>query len=188
MTDEFARELRGARDNPERLARVLARAGRRDCMAAGLGCTRRLDRSCREPEVCAQDPAELVSEGPAPGACDRFYAIDFAVWFSPRDRHRAVITREPAALWVDGVRAGPDQTLDIYGRWLDDRYFVVQCEGPDDHPAQTYQMGSLVSQIVSLLVFDADLMTTTILMPGPEDLWTNPWPERDGENWIVRPS
>jgi hypothetical protein len=186
-SDEY-REMLGADAYQEQLLELLARAGRRDCAAAGLGCTRRLDRSCREPAVCVQDPAALVSEGPAPGGCDTYHGgDDLVVRFSPGDRHRAVLTRQPVALWIDGVPVITDQTMDFHGRWLDDRHFAVQCEGPDEHPAQSYGMGPLFSKILTLLIVDADQGTTTILVPGPEDLWTAPWPEWNGDGWTVRP-
>ncbi|BBH68686.1 hypothetical protein ACTI_53710 [Actinoplanes sp. OR16] len=177
------RELLGDDAFQEQLVGVLSRAGRRDCAAAGFGCTRRMDRECRGPEICAQDPGELRSEGPAPGACDTYYGDDAAivVRFSPGDRHRAVFLREPGSLWVDGVRVGADQHISWYGRWLDDRWLVAQAEGPDDHPLWTYER-----QILNVIVHDAEERVTLVLTPGPEDAWTNPWPERDGDGWKVR--
>lgn len=68
----------------ECLAALLSVASPRDCAAAGFGCTRRMDRVCREPSVCRPDPvapsaAEEVPhrerEGPVQGACGGFHAF-----------------------------------------------------------------------------------------------------------------
>ncbi|MFI1440426.1 hypothetical protein [Streptomyces fructofermentans] len=189
--DELGRFGRGAFG--ERLVALLSVASARDCAAAGFGCTRRIDRACREPSVCRLDPvvpsaAEGVArgerEGPVPGACGGFHgsraAFEVQVRFSGGDdRHRAVFWRDgPASalrLWVDGVpvsAGGPD--LDTYGYWLDGRFLVVQAEGPDDHPRQEYGPGTLVSRINSVLIHDAVSGSTRTLVPGPDESWTDP--------------
>ncbi|WP_229073422.1 hypothetical protein [Actinoplanes sp. DH11] len=172
---------------------LLSRARRRDCAAAGLGCSRRLDRSCQAPEVCAADPAgPLTARGPAPGGCDSYWwstdARTVTVYFTADDRHRAILwyeRQEGVRLWVDGTAAGADQTLDTYGRWLDDRFFVVGCEGPQDHPAQEYTMGSLVSTIQSVLVHDAGSGTTRVFEPGPDERWTDPTVRRRDNQLLI---
>ncbi|MFE2533578.1 hypothetical protein [Streptomyces sp. NPDC059371] len=176
----------------ERLAALLSAASPRDCAAAGFGCTRRMDRVCREPAVCRLDPvapsaAEEVArgerEGPVPGACGGFHGFrgDFEVhvrFSGGRDRHRAVFWRDTAGsavrLWVDGVPVGSGAGLDSYGRWLDGRFLVVQAEGPDGHPRQSYGPGTLVTGIVSVLIHDAAHGSTRMLIPEPHERWTDP--------------
>lgn len=183
----------------ERLAALLSAASARDCAAAGLGCTRRLDRVCREPSVWRLDSAEPwvaeeVSrgerEGPVPGACGGFHGFwgDFEVhvWFSGGDdRHRAVFWHDMAEsavrLWVDGVPVGAGVRLDTYGHWLGGRFLVVQAEGPQDHPRQTYGPGLLVTGIVSVLIHDAVHGSTRILVPRPHETWTDPQVVLTGE-------
>ncbi|MFF3617310.1 hypothetical protein [Streptomyces sp. NPDC002580] len=178
----------------ERLAALLSVASARDCAAAGFGCTRRMDRVCREPSVCSQDPvvpsaAEALPrgerEGPVQGACGGFHGsrADFVVrvqFSGGADRHRAVFWQGWEAsgvrLWVDGVpvAAGTGTHLDSYGHWLDGRFLAVQADGPDDHPRQSYGPGQLVTSIVSVLIHDAAHGTTRTLVPGPHETWTDP--------------
>ncbi|WIN00455.1 hypothetical protein ACTOB_004164 [Actinoplanes oblitus] len=195
-SDEYE-HLLGAGAYRDQLVEVLSRAAPRDCAAAGLGCTRRLDRACREPEICSQDRAEgpdeqVGREGPLPGACDSFYLSHrhSQVWiqFSAGARHRAVLWSESpqgGTLWVDGTRVGEDQTLDVSGQWLDDRFYAVRADGPVDHPAQDYQMGNLASRIKSLLLHDAEQSRTRLLVPGPDEAWTCPWIVSDGRTLLV---
>ncbi|GID92443.1 hypothetical protein ACFQFC_40390 [Amorphoplanes digitatis] len=195
-SDEY-RYLLGADAYRDQLVEALSRARPRDCAAAGFGCTRRIDRACRGPEICSRDRAEAPDdrthrEGPLPGACDSFY-LDLGegrawIGFSAGDRHRAVLWWENTSsgmLWIDGTRVGGDQTLDTSGRWLDDRFYTVQAEGPEDHPAQEYGMGSLSSRIRSLLLHDADRSSTRLLTPTPDELWTDPRIVRSGESLLV---
>ncbi|MEU9109863.1 hypothetical protein AB0D54_37170 [Streptomyces xanthophaeus] len=85
----------------ERLGELLSRLSPRDFAALGFGCTRRIDRSCREPQTCSQEPAQQPAadrrtrrEGPVAGACNGFwdcssrYGIRAA--FTADDRHLAV--------------------------------------------------------------------------------------------------
>ncbi|MGX1540883.1 hypothetical protein [Streptomyces adustus] len=176
----------------ERLAALLSAASARDCAAAGFGCTRRMDRVCREPSVCRLDtkvqPAvEEVPrgerEGPVPGACGGFHGFrahfEVNVRFSGGgDRHRAVFChdREASAvrLWVDGLPVGTRADLDSYGHWLDGRFLIVQAQGPDGHPEQSYGPGLLVTGIVSVLIHDAVRGVTRTLIPEPHETWTDP--------------
>ncbi|XVU22501.1 hypothetical protein ACQPZJ_35255 [Actinoplanes sp. CA-054009] len=173
------------------LAELMARADRRDCAAAGLGCTRRLDRDCRAPEICSQDPAgEGVREGPGPGGCDSFVSFSRQLWvrFSADNRHRAVFSG--GRLHIDGRPVGEGQTMESYGHWLENRFYVVQAEGPDDHPAQDYTMGSLVTTINSLVVYDAERSLEHVLEPAAGEQWTDPRVEvADGALHVLpRPS
>ncbi|MFE1291238.1 hypothetical protein [Streptomyces sp. NPDC058751] len=175
----------------ERLAALLSAASPRDCAAVGLGCTRRIDRECREPSVCRLDPAVPSADGEAPrgeregpvqGACGGFHGLwgdfDVHVRFSGGDdRHRAVFWRDTTSavrLWVDGVPVDAGADLDSYGHWLGGRFLVVQAEGPDDHPWQSYGPGTLVTGIVSVLIHDAAHGSTRTLIPGPQETWTDP--------------
>lgn len=176
----------------QRMVELLSGAAPRDCAAAGFGCTRRTDRACRAPEICAQDPAGPVTagrrEGPVPGACDAFYGyhgdLRVVVGFSAADRHRAVFWADghgPVRLWVDGLPAGTGLVLEPPGQWVGDRFLVVQVQGPDDHPAQRFLPGALVTTIVSLLIYDARESSTRLLVPRPDELWTEPRVERHGD-------
>ncbi|OQR64594.1 hypothetical protein B6E66_08320 [Streptomyces maremycinicus] len=187
----------------ERLAALLSAASARDCAAVGFGCTRRMDRACREPSVCRTDPAagspaEGIArgerEGPVPGACAGFYGsrADFEVrvrFSGGDDRHRAVFWHDMAAsvvrLWVDGVPVGAGAGLDPYGHWLDGGFLVVVAEGPDDHPRQSYGPGLLVTGIVSVLIHDAACGSTRTLIPEPHEEWTDPQVVLAGETLRV---
>ncbi|SNY54326.1 hypothetical protein [Paractinoplanes atraurantiacus] len=149
-------------------------ADRHDCVAAGLGCTRRLDRPCRAPEICLQFPrGEGGREGPVPGGCDTFTdGRGFWVRFTADNRHRAVFS--DGRLRIDDRPVGEDQTMEPYGWWLGNRFYVVQADGPDDHPAQEYTMGYLVTTINSVVVYDADRAIEHVLDPAPDEQWTDP--------------
>ncbi|MFJ5774600.1 hypothetical protein [Streptomyces sp. NPDC093094] len=187
----------------ERLAALLSAVSARDCAATGFGCTRRIDRVCREPSVCRLDPAAPPAaeegargerEGPVQGACGGFHGswpgFEVHVRFSGgEDRHRAVFWRDVAAsvvrLWVDGVPVGAGADLDSYGHWLGGRFLVVQAEGPDGHPRQSYGPGILVTRIVSVLIHDAVHGSTRTLVPGPHETWTDPQVVLAGETLRV---
>lgn len=176
----------------ERLAALLSAASPRDCAAAGFGCTRRMDRVCREPSVCRLAPAAPSAaeedsrgerEGPVQGACGGFHGFrgDFEVhvrFSGVGDRHRAVFWRDmpgsATRLWVDGAPVGSGAGLDSYGHWLDGRFLVVQAEGPDSHPRQSYGPGTLTTGIVSVLIHDAAHGSTRMLIPEPHEGWTDP--------------
>ncbi|GLW31106.1 hypothetical protein [Actinoplanes regularis] len=197
-SDEY-RHLLGADAYRDQVVEVLSRAQPRDCAAAGFGCTRRIDRACRGPEICSQDRAagpddRVHREGPLPGACDSFHLElpegHVRIGFSAGDRHRAVLWWESSLgtmLWIDGTRIGRDLTLDTSGRWLDDRFYLTHAAGPEDHPAQAYEPGGLSSRIRSVLLHDADRSSTRLLSPNPDELWTDPWIVRDGESLLVYP-
>ncbi|MFE1553789.1 hypothetical protein ACFW6V_02215 [Streptomyces sp. NPDC058734] len=181
----------------ERLALLLSRAAPRDVAAMGLGCSRRVDRRCRTPEVCGQDPVPPPPGGPAPhrsgpvpGACSRFIdcytAHEVRVHFSEGDRHSAVLLLrggpDEARMWVDGVPVGEGLWLDNGGWWQDDRFYVIRVGGPEDHPHQGLgDIGDWLYRIVSLLVYDAEQAVAHVLVPGPSEEWTDPVLEiRDG--------
>jgi hypothetical protein len=187
----------------EHLAALLSVASPRDCAAAGFGCTRRLDRVCREPLVCRLDSAEPSAaeevprgerEGPVPGACGGFHGFwgDFEVhvrFGDVDDRHRAVFWHDMAAsavrVWADGVPVGVGARLDTYGHWLGGRFLVVQAEGPQDHPRQTYGPGLLVTRIVSVLIHDAVHGSTRMLVPRALETWADPQVVLTGETLRV---
>ncbi|MEU2158842.1 hypothetical protein ABZ532_28180 [Streptomyces sp. NPDC019396] len=194
---ELRRRL-GDRTYQDHFARLLAQASPRDCAALSLGCTRRTDRSCRGPETCALDP-DLSAErlrhrtGPVPGACDSFCDFDgvaLHIDFTSDDRHRAVVMRDQErggrmSLWVNGVPAAHGASLDWGGYWLDDRHYVIQAEGPDGHPEQALAMGTLCCAIMSLVIHDAELAETRVLVPEPTELWNYPQVRRHGDTLHV---
>jgi hypothetical protein len=178
------------------LLELLSRAEPRDCAAAGFGCTRRVDRACRAPEVCSLDPgAGPPREGPVPGACDAFWGyygndLRLQVRFSGRSGHRAVSWtdgQDPARLWVDGVPVGPEHVLESSGYWVGGRFFVADAQGPDEHPAQRYVPGELVTTILSVLIHDAEERSTLLLVPEPHELWTDPCVRHHGGILYVYP-
>jgi hypothetical protein len=184
----------------ETMVELLSRAAPRDCAAAGFGCTRRIDRACRAPDVCSQEPAPDVvgdgpREGPVPGACGGFYGNygdNLRIWirFSARNRHRAVFwvdDRDPVMLWVDGLPVGREHWLDTLGYWVGDRFLVVEVQGPEAHPAQRYVISALVTAIVSVLIYDAELSSTLLLVPEPDELWTDPRVVRHGDALDIYP-
>lgn len=174
----------------ERLVDLLSRASPRDCAAMGLGCSRRIDRPCREPETCGQDPVALSAAGaaayrvgPVPGACGSFVDcwsdLELHVEFSADDRHRAVHLRDrnrwgEVGVWVDGVRLMVDALLDQSGYWVGDRFYVLQATGPEDHPAQQFTFGGLGYRILSLVIHDARRRTTRVFVPDASETWTDP--------------
>lgn len=199
--DDFL-ALVGADRYRERLAELLARASPRDVAAMGIGCTRRIDRPCRDPKTCSQDPADgpagevRYRSGPVPGACSGFkdcwsaYGID--VVFTADDRHRAVHIQDPSdfsrvGVWVDGVRVAEDVVLEQSGYWADKRFYVVQAEGPQDHPEQGLAMGNLGWNILSLVVHDVERATTLMLVPEATETWTYPVLRVDGDTLLVYP-
>jgi hypothetical protein len=195
QADEYL-DLLGDVAYREQLVQVLSRAVARDCAAAGFGCTRRSDRSCQGPEVCAQDPvADPGREGPVPGGCDTFtgtWGDHLQVWvgFSAGHRHSAVMwwdDRDRVLLWVDGTPVGEQHTLDRYGHWISDRHFVVQVQGPQEHPAQAYAIGSLVTTVRSVLIHDAEQAVTQLLEPRSDETWTDPSIVRHGDELRVYP-
>lgn len=175
----------------ERLVDLLSRASPRDCAAMGLGCSSRVDRSCREPETCGQDPIGLSAAsaapyrvGPVPGACSSFVDcwsdLELHVEFSADDRHRAVHMSDrnrssEVGVWVDGVRLMVDAWLDQSGYWVGDRFYVLQAAGPEDHPDQQITLGLLGYRILSLVIHDAWRRTTHVLVPDASETWTNPF-------------
>ncbi|MFF1777105.1 hypothetical protein [Streptomyces virginiae] len=179
-----------------RLAELLSRAAPRDLAVMGLGCSRRVDRACRAPEICGQDPEPRPDgrpyhrSGPVPGACSSFIDCysphEIRVRFNGDDRHCAVMLLRGgpsrALLWVDGVPVLEGEWLDNGGHWLDERFFVIRFGGPDDHPEQGYtSIGQWLYDIVSLLVYDAELRIPYVLVPGPTENWRDPVVEvRDG--------
>jgi hypothetical protein len=196
---DFRRRL-GDEAYRRQLVELLSGADPRDCAAAGFGCTRRVDRACRGPEICSREPGGGLAgvgrrEGPVPGACDAFYGyhgddLRIQVSFAARERHRAVFwadSRGPVRLWVDGVPVGTEHLLATPGYWVGDRFFVVDVPGPEDHPAQRYVLSDLVTTIVSLLIYDADRAAAQLLVPQPGELWTDPRVERHGDVLHVYP-
>ncbi|UQW99979.1 hypothetical protein [Streptomyces sp. RerS4] len=188
--EEEITALVGADRYAERLAELLSGAAPRDLAALGLGCTRRGDRPCRAPEICSQDEPEPPVDGaphhrygPTPGACGDFVDLvtphGIQVDFTTGDRHRAVfLLRDNAALarlWVDGVPVAEGRMLDNGGYWHQDRFYVIQIEGPEDHPAQGLgDIGDWLYAIVSLAVYDAERGREYVFVPGPDEHWTEP--------------
>ncbi|MEU2774412.1 hypothetical protein ABZ646_16085 [Streptomyces sp. NPDC007162] len=181
----------------ERLVDLLSRATPRDCAAMGLGCSRRIDRPCREPETCGQDPIGISAagaaadrEGPVPGACSYFVDCwspwELRVNFSADDRHRAVHVSNPnrsgeVGVWVDGVPLMVDAWLDQSGYWVGDRFYVLQAAGPEDHPEQQIALGLLGYRILSLVIHDTRRSTTRLFVPDPSETWTNPLVRLEGD-------
>ncbi|MER7340196.1 hypothetical protein ABT403_20455 [Streptomyces sp. NPDC000075] len=183
----------GAGHYRQRLAALLSRAAPRDVAAMGLGCSRRVDRPCRAPGVCGRDPDPAdgirLRSGPVPGACSRFIDCwtphEIRVHFTADDRHRAVLLLrggpDAARLWVDGTPVGEGEWLDNGGHWEQDRFYVIRVGGPADHPAQGLgDFGDWLYRIVSLLVYDAERALAHVLVPGPDEHWTDPVLRIDG--------
>ncbi|MFJ9819588.1 hypothetical protein ACIRU3_30855 [Streptomyces sp. NPDC101151] len=184
----------------DRLAELLSMASPRDVAAMGIGCTRRIDRPCRDPKTCSQDPADGGTgdvwnrTGPVPGACSGFtdcwstYGIDVA--FTSDDRHRAVHIQNPSdhcMVWIDGVRIAEGLSLEHSGYWASKRFYVVQAAGPENHPQQGLAMGNLAWNILSLVVHDVERATTQVLVPGATETWTSPVLRVDGRALCVYP-
>ncbi|WP_329485163.1 hypothetical protein OG618_01010 [Kitasatospora sp. NBC_01246] len=187
----------------QRLAELLSRASPRDVEAMGIGCGRRIDRPCRDPRTCGQDPADAPTgatrdrTGPVPSACTGFkdcwsaYGID--VEFTADGRHCAVHFQDPSDrsrtdVQVNGVRVAESLRLDSSGYWVGRRNYVVQAEGPPDHPEQGLTMGNLCCAILSLVVHDAELVTTRILVPEAAETWTDPELRLDRDTLHVYPN
>ncbi|MFD8411342.1 hypothetical protein ACFV2Q_06195 [Streptomyces sp. NPDC059650] len=185
----------------ERLGELLSRLSPRDFAALGLGCSRRIDRSCREPRTCSQDPVPTpagerpsLRQGPVAGACSDFWdcygRFGIRAAFTADDRHRAVTVQGPwsrVMLWVDGVRVEAPGFLDQTGYWVDGRFYVTEMSGPDDHPLQGHVgMGTIA--ILSLVIRDVTTATTHVVDPEPHQDWSDPVAElRDGE-WRFYPT
>ncbi|GHI83132.1 hypothetical protein [Streptomyces xanthophaeus] len=185
----------------ERLGELLSRLSPRDFAALGFGCTRRIDRSCREPQTCSQDPAPQPAtdgrtrrEGPVAGACNGFwdcssrYGIRAA--FTADDRHLAVTVHgswSQVMLWVDGIRVETPNPLEEIGYWVGDRFYVTETAAPDDHPLQGHVgMGAIA--ILSVVIRDVTTATTHIMDPEPHEDWSCPVAVlRDGR-WRLYPT
>ncbi|MEU5807588.1 hypothetical protein [Streptomyces sp. NPDC047718] len=214
--EPFARSARGPAvvgaggraDRPDRrggvlraLGELLSRLCPRDFAALGLGCSRRIDRSCREPRTCSQDPVPTpagerpsLRQGPVAGACSDFWdcygRFGIRAAFTADDRHRAVTVQGPwsrVMLWVDGVRVEAPGFMDQTGYWVDGRFYVTEMSGPDDHPLQGHVgMGTIA--ILSLVIHDVTTATTHVVDPEPHQDWSDPVAElRDGE-WRFYPT
>jgi len=172
---------------------LLSRASPRDCAAAGLGCTRRTDRACGAPGICALDPvAPARGEGPVAGACGGFHGeARLRVEFSADDRHRAVFLRDErtgvARLWVDGEPVAEGGALDAWGYWLGDRHLVVRAEGPPGHPRQQWFPGSVTGSIASLLIHDVLRQRSRVLVPTDTENWTEPQVALESDELRVYP-
>ncbi len=184
----------------ERLVDLLSRASPRDCAAMGLGCSRRVDRPCWEPQICGQDRVGVCAggtagagasrTGPVPGACGSFVDcwsdLELRVEFSADDRHRAVHMTDrdrwgEVGVWVDGVRLMVDAWLDRSGYWVGDRFYVLRAAGPEDHPDQQIALGLLGYRILSLVIHDARRGTTRVFVPNASQSWTDPFVRLDGD-------
>ncbi len=185
----------------ERLGELLSRLAPRDFAALGLGCNRRIDRSCREPETCSLDPVPpapgekpVERHGPVAGACSAFVDCysPFAIRadFTADDRHRAVVVegdRSGAMLWVDGIRVHAPDYLDETGYWVDDRFYVTEMVGPHDHPLQGIPAMGSMADVLSLVIHDVTTATTHVLDPEPHESWTDPVAWRVNGEWHVFP-
>ncbi|WP_329388534.1 hypothetical protein OG625_33725 [Streptomyces sp. NBC_01351] len=173
----------------ERLGELLSTAAPRDIAALGLGCSRRVDRACNVPEVCSLDPLPVPDgaaprhRGWAPGACSSFVDCysrhEVRVRFTPDDRHRAALllrgSPAEARLWVDGLPVAEGEWLDNGGHWQEGRYFVIRLGGPSDHPRQGHrEIGQWLYDIVSLLVYDAELRRAHVFVPDDSEQWNDP--------------
>lgn len=181
----------------ERLIALLSQASPRDCAAIGLGCQRRIDRPCREPQTCSRPPVEGPAAdapefriGPIPGACSSFVdcwrGTGLHVEFTSDDRHRAVHLKdktEKVGVWVDGVPLPEDAWLDESGYWVDDRFYVVQAAGPEDHPEQDLAMGHLGCRVLAVVIHDVQQATTRMIVPDATETWTDPCVRLDGGTW-----
>ncbi|MFE6847032.1 hypothetical protein [Streptomyces sp. NPDC057686] len=185
----------------ERLGELFSRLSPRDFAALGLGCTRRIDRPCREPLTCSQDPVPppagerpALREGPVAGACSGFwdcctrYGVRAA--FTADDRHLAVAVHgrwSRVMLWVDGIRVEAPSFLDDVGHWVDGRFYVTTMAAPDDHPLQGH-VGMGQTAILSLVIHDVATAATHIVDPEPHEDWSFPVAVlRDGE-WLLYPT
>ncbi|MFK0200576.1 hypothetical protein [Streptomyces lavendulae] len=185
----------------ERLGELLSRLSPRDFAALGFGCTRRIDRACREPRTCSQDPAPPPAgsapprrQGPVAGACSGFWDCysPFAVRaaFTTDDRHLAITVQgqwSTVMLWVDGIRVEAPNFLDETGYWVDDRFYVTEMAAPDDHPLQGH-VGMGATAVLSLVIHDVATATTHVLDPEPHENWSCPVAAlRDGQ-WRLYPT
>ena len=90
-------------------------------------------------------------------------------------------------LWVDGVRVAEEVELDQSGCWLDDRFYVIEAAGPEEHPEQSLAMGHLACRITSKVIHDAERATTQVLVPDATEIWTRPCLRLRGDTWRVYP-
>ncbi|MEU6862037.1 hypothetical protein ABZ924_01970 [Streptomyces sp. NPDC046876] len=186
----------------ERLGEVLSRLAPRDFAALGLGCNRRIDRSCRAPETCSLDPvppapgeARRERHGPVAGACSSFVdchtSLGMRADFTADDRHRAVVVESRYSgvmLWVDGVRVEAPTFLDETGYWVDDRYYVVEMVGPADHPRQGHSAMGILADVLSLVIHDVTTHTTHVVDPEPDEYWPDPVAARRDGTWHLYPT
>ncbi|MDH0867100.1 hypothetical protein [Mitsuaria sp. GD03876] len=85
-----------------------------------------------------------------------------------------------AALWLDGRLMPYPQELTFgcsingSGEWIDDRYFVVDVDGPPEHPDYVEEKANGRGSVLSLLVVDARHRSCHLLNPRAHEPWLRP--------------
>lgn len=85
-----------------------------------------------------------------------------------------------AALWLDGRLLPYPQELTFgcsiagSGEWLDDRYFVLDVDGPPEHPDYVEELANGRGSVLSLLVVDARHRSCHLLNPRAHEPWLRP--------------
>lgn len=85
-----------------------------------------------------------------------------------------------AALWLDGRLLPYPQELTFgcsitgSGEWIDDRYFVVDVDGPPEHPDYVEEKANGRGSVLSLLVVDARHRSCHLLNPRAHEPWLRP--------------
>lgn len=99
-----------------------------------------------------------------------------------------------AALWLDGRLLPYPQELNFgcsvngSGEWIDDRYFVVDVDGPTEHPDYVEELANGRGSVLSLLVVDAKHRTCHLLNPRAHEPWLRPRiTVQDDGRWRIDP-
>ncbi|WP_423598429.1 hypothetical protein [Roseateles sp. MS654] len=85
-----------------------------------------------------------------------------------------------AALWLDGRLLPYPQELTFgcsingSGEWIDDRYFVIDVDGPPEHPDYVEELANGRGSVLSLLVVDARHRSCHLLNPRAHEPWLHP--------------
>nr|WP_297529698.1 hypothetical protein [uncultured Roseateles sp.] len=110
------------------------------------------------------------------------------------DTERVFETPYGAALWLDGRLLPYPQELNFgcsvngSGEWIDDRYFVVDVDGPTEHPDYVEELANGRGSVLSLLVVDARHRTCHLLNPRAHEPWLRPRiTVQDDGRWRIDP-
>lgn len=98
-----------------------------------------------------------------------------------------------AALWLDGRLLPYPQELTFgasiagSGDWIDERYLVIDVDGPPEHPGYIEEKANGGGSVLSLLIVDARHRTCHLLNPRAHEPWLRPRVTAQRGRWRIDP-